>query len=187
MNRFTLKEKAEYVGTLRTVNVSLMEMLARWVPSTPEMEVKVLLGRHLWDLAQHADLLGKRVFELRAPLHYSPPLSDPYRQWLQRIAETGSTQDRLAAFYECLLPAISKRHEHYLGHTDGLQDEPTVRILERIRQDHDRMQREHGALLRELPALAKNMPQWSKELAAGEDGLQLLRGEAVEVAAGRGE
>lgn len=187
MNRFTLKEKAEYIGTLRTLDVSLMEMLARWVPSTPEMEVKVLLGRHLWDLAQHADLLGKRVFELRAPLHYSPPLSDAYRQWLQRIAEMGSTQDRLAAFYECLLPAISKRHEHYLGHTDGLQDEPTVRILGRIRQDQERMQQEHAALLRELPALAKNMPQWSKELAAGEGGLQLLRAEAVELATAKGE
>jgi hypothetical protein len=187
MKRFNLKEKAEYVGTLRTVNVLLMEMLARWVPSTPEMEVKVLLGRHLWDLAQHADLLGKRVFELRAPLHYGPPLSDPYRQWLQRIAGFDSTQDRLAAFYECLLPAICKRHEHYLQHTDRLQDEPTVRIIERIRQDQERMHQEHAALIRELPTLAKSMPQWVKELAAGEGGSQFLRPEAVEFAAAKGE
>jgi hypothetical protein len=187
MTRFNLKEKAEYVGTLRTVNVFLMEMLASWIPSVPEMEAKVLLGRHVWDLAQHADLLGKRVFELRAPLHYSPPLWEPYRQLLQGIAGLDSTQDRLAGFYECLLPAISQRHEHYLQRTDRLQDEPTVRILERIRQDQERMRQEHAALLRELPALAKGMPKWVRELASGEGELQFLRPEAVELAAAKGD
>ena len=40
--------------------VALMEIAAAWTPTTPEMEVKVLLGRHIWDFAQHADALGKR-------------------------------------------------------------------------------------------------------------------------------
>ena len=46
-----LREKAEYLATLRWLEVFLMETLARWVPTTPEMEVKVLFGRHLWDAA----------------------------------------------------------------------------------------------------------------------------------------
>lgn len=71
-----LREKAEHLGTFRWLEVFLMETLARWVPTTPEMEVKILMGRHIWDAAQHADALGKRTFELRAPLHYTlTPLS----------------------------------------------------------------------------------------------------------------
>ena len=66
----SVQDRAEYVATFRFIQVFLMETLARWVPQTPEMEVKVLFGRHIWDLAQQADGLGKRGYELRAPLAF---------------------------------------------------------------------------------------------------------------------
>ena len=52
--------RAQRIATFRFVEVRLMEIAAAWTPTTPEMEVKVLLGRHIWDFAQHADALGKR-------------------------------------------------------------------------------------------------------------------------------
>jgi len=58
----TVKERGRFVATLRWVNVSIMETLAAWVPTTPEMEAKLLFGEHIWDAAQHADALGKRTF-----------------------------------------------------------------------------------------------------------------------------
>jgi len=58
-----VKARAEAVGTFRHVNVFLMETLAAWVPSTPEMEVKVLFGRHLWLIAQLADEADPPVAE----------------------------------------------------------------------------------------------------------------------------
>ena len=42
----------------------LQTQLAEWIPTTPEMEVKVLFGRHVWDCARQADAFGKRAFEL---------------------------------------------------------------------------------------------------------------------------
>src|SRR5438270_13362140 len=123
MNRFNIKEKADYVGTLRATNVAIMEMVARWIPSTPEMEVKVLMGRHLWDFAQHADWLGKRAFELRAALHHSLPPSEEFTLWLQNIAAHPSTPERIAALYQGLMPELSARHAFYLDHRDHLQDE----------------------------------------------------------------
>ena len=48
------------IATFRFVSVQLMETVAAWTPTTPEMEVKVLLGRHIWDFAQQADALGNR-------------------------------------------------------------------------------------------------------------------------------
>jgi hypothetical protein len=186
MNRFNIKEKADYVGTLRALNVYLMEMVARWTPSTPELEVKVLFGRHLWDFAQHADMLGKRAFELRAPLHHSVPPGEDYRKWLQKITDITDTPGRVAALYEVVLPAIAARHQEYLRHTDPLQDEPTVRILQRIAQDHPRMMDEHKALLQELPNLAKNQPQWSRELKDAESKCEFVRPAVMEVAIGKG-
>jgi len=85
-----VREKAEYLATFRWMEVFLMEMLARWVPTTPEMEVKVLMGRHIWDAAQHADALGKRTFELRAPLHYTLA---PLPAYVDKMNELASIED----------------------------------------------------------------------------------------------
>ena len=49
------------MATWRFIAVHLMELLARWVPSAPELEAKALFGRHIWDMAQLADQLGHRT------------------------------------------------------------------------------------------------------------------------------
>ena len=82
----TVKERGHFVATLRYVHVSLMETLAAWVPTTPEMEVKLLFGEHIWDVAQHADSLGKRTFELRMPLQKSMRAADGYVDFLAAVA-----------------------------------------------------------------------------------------------------
>jgi len=65
----TISQKADALGTYRFVCARLMETLAAWVPTSPELEVKTLFGRHLWHLAQAADQIGHRTVELRAKLH----------------------------------------------------------------------------------------------------------------------
>lgn len=143
---YSVKDRAEFVGTFRWIAVQAMEMLARWIPTTPEMEVKVLFGRHVWEFAQHADALGKRAFELRAALHYSAPAHPDWAAWLAQLASRQETGARVASVYEVLLPALQRRHADYLAHTDTLMDEPTVRILERFQVDAARMARERGQL-----------------------------------------
>jgi len=60
-------ERCNTIATFRRISIWLMETTARWTPITAEMEVKVTLGRHIWEYAQMADALGKRTFELRQP------------------------------------------------------------------------------------------------------------------------
>lgn len=161
--RFTIKEKADYVATLRAARVYLMETLAAWIPSAPEMEVKVLFGRHVWDMAQHADQLGKRTYELRAPLHYSLAPTDGYQEFLRSAASAKQSAERIYAFYEVLLPAMDARIHHYLGATDRLQDEPTVRILEGMLRDDARLREESHTLQEELNGLKiRDASPWDK-------------------------
>jgi hypothetical protein len=184
---FTIREKADYVGTLRSTRVFMMETLARWIPATPELEVKVMFGRHLWDMAQHADQLGKRTYELRASLHYSPVPSDDFVDVLKSAADASTTEDKIHVFYSVLLPAMEKRVKHYVNHTDALQDEPTVRILEGILRDDTRILREAQSLLAELSAIPKvNAAKWTA-LAGKEAGSEFVckaaKASAVEVGA----
>ena len=57
----SVSDRCRAVATFRHISVTLMETAARWTPTTPEMEAKVMFGRHIWDFAQMADWLGKQL------------------------------------------------------------------------------------------------------------------------------
>lgn len=146
----TVNDRARAVGTFRFIEVKLMELVAAWTPITPEMEVKVMFGRHIWDFAQHADALGKRTFELRQKEHYTLPADPGYVALMNRVAQTQGTAERLSALYEALLPGLVRRYETYIAETDPILDEPTVVIMQRIVADLNRQSAQARALTREL-------------------------------------
>ncbi len=141
----TIRQKADRIGTFRFISVSLMETLARWVPTTPELEAKVLFGRHVWDFAQHADQLGRRTGELRAPAQYSLRAADGYCRVLDTMAAATGTLERVSGFYDGLLPDLEARYRRYLANTDQLNDDPSVRIIERILFDLPRLKADRAA------------------------------------------
>ena len=165
-----LREKAEYLGTFRWLEVFLMETLARWVPTTPEMEVKVLMGRHIWDAAQHADALGKRTFELRAPLHYTLTPLPPYLDLMKGLAAVEDTPGRIQVIYDVMLPAFTARYQEYLNGSDSLLDEPSFRVIRTALSDYSRMQQESGALREQLKDTlafdAARAEEWRRKEAA---------------------
>jgi hypothetical protein len=170
----TVKERGQFVATMRYVQVWLMETLARWVPTTPEMEVKLLFGEHIWDAAQHADALGKRTFELRLPLQHSLRPSDAYAALLDEVAAIEPTPQRITAVYDVLLPALAARYRRYLEHTDTLSDAPTVRILERDLADITRMIETCRSLRQELPDLESRDGAWTASLQAREAAIERI-------------
>jgi hypothetical protein len=149
----TVNDRARAIATFRFLEVRLMEITAAWTPTTPEMEVKVLFGRHIWDFAQHADWLGKRTFELRQPEHYTLRPVESYVGLLDDMAGEEDTAARLAALYDVFLPALERRYRDYLAATDQLLDQPSFVIVERILAEMPRM-RADAAKLREQQSLA---------------------------------
>ncbi len=146
----TVKEKAECLGVFRWIEVFLMETLASWVPTTPEMEMKVLLARHVWEAAQNADALGKRTFELRAPLHYTVRPLNSMAVFLEGLRRLQNTGDRIYVFYDVVAPALMDQYRSYLKRTDPLLDEPSVRVIERILDGYARAQREREEFCKEF-------------------------------------
>lgn len=145
-----VNDRARMIATFRYIEVRLMEIVAAWTPTTPEMEVKVVFGRHIWDFAQHADWLGKRTFELRQPEHYTLRPVDSYAALLESMAEHDETADRLAALYSVFLPAMEERYRSYLSATDPLLDQPSAVIIDRILVDLERMRGEAETVRKEL-------------------------------------
>jgi hypothetical protein len=150
----TITQKADTVGTFRFVLVRAMELLAGWVPTSPELEIKVLFGRHIWLLAQHANWMGHRTLELRAKLHYERP---PAAAWT--VAQSAaSSAERVSAFYDALLPDLRARLSAHVAAVDSLLDAPTADIVERILRDFDRMEQDVRATSDERADVLGNRP-----------------------------
>ncbi|HEY2804601.1 MAG TPA: hypothetical protein VGI92_01960 [Gemmatimonadales bacterium] len=142
----SVRGRGDAVATFRFINVHLMETLAGWVPTTPELEVKVLFGRHLWDFAQHADAFGKRAAELRLQLHASRAPTAELQGVLDDLRRTTRTAQRLGRLYHGVVPGVERLYTAYLAQVDELMDEPTVRIIGHGLLDTGRMGREAESL-----------------------------------------
>ena len=147
----SISQKADALGTFRFVLVRLMETLAAWVPTSPELEVKTLFGRHIWQLAQQADAIGNRTVELRAKLHYERPPQAAYVGALRVVQDTPRSGNRVAGFYQAVLPDLAARFGEYLANTDELLDAPTVEIIRRILTDFEGMERAHQEVRSQRP------------------------------------
>jgi hypothetical protein len=164
----TVRERADTIGTLRFISVYAMETLARWVPTTPDLEAKIIFGRHIWEFAQHADALGKRTHELRAALHYSPEPTAEYLAALEALRALQGSGERVSACYDGLAPDLVARYTAFLEATDAFLDEPSVRVVQRNLADLARMRDEAVTLRRERTDLAAtgSAPAINARLAA---------------------
>ena len=154
----TVDDRVRAIATFRFIEVRLMEITAAWTPTTAEMEVKVLFGRHIFDFAQHADWLGKRTFELRKPEQYSLKPVDSYVEVIDALAAAEETGQRLSALYDVFLPALENRYRAYVAETDTLLDQPSVVIVERILTDLPRMRRDAQTLRTRIAVPAVALP-----------------------------
>ena len=165
----TVKQRGQHIATFRYVQVRMMEILAAWVPSTPEMEAKLLFGPHIWDAAQGADALGKRGHELRLPLQHSIAPAAEYIAYLGEVAAVDGAARRIAVLYDVVLPGLMARYRRYLQRTDTLMDAPSVRVIEGILLASERMIREAAKLRAELPSLRFGDEAELQRLAAREE------------------
>jgi hypothetical protein len=113
-------------------------------------------------MARHADALGRRVYELRMPLQHTLRPADGYVAFLEEVAASEATRDRLDAAYEVTLRGLRARYQAYLEATDRLLDEPSVRVIEGILADHERIR-----AAADLGAAAPRPPGWITAALAG--------------------
>jgi hypothetical protein len=119
----------------------MLRSLGGWIALTPELDAKLLLGRHVWDNAQHADLWGKRLPELRAPAQQSEPANDAFVRFMDLVDSPdrpGQTLERLAGIYRVLKPHLITVYERHLAVANPVYEPPTRRILLRCLEEERR-------------------------------------------------
>jgi len=119
----------------------MLRALGGWIALTPELPAKLLFGRHVWDCAQHADLWGRRLPELRAPAQQSEPASDrmvKFADLLESVEGPRETIERVAGVYRVLKPHLITVYARHLASANPIYEPPTRRILERCLEEERR-------------------------------------------------
>ena len=150
--RYDVEATARRVRNFRYAEEWMMMMMAGWVATIPELPVKTGLGKIIWETAQAADVLGKRLPELRCgrrAIQASEAHNSGFADLIQAIAEPerpDQTIEKLAGIFEVLKPHLIEVYERTMRQTDQIADAPTIEILD----DIVRKERRHVEWAREV-------------------------------------
>ncbi len=130
--RFTVKENSQRLANYRYLEIQLMEMIAGWSHTTPQLAFKATFGYHVYDHAQAADLLAERLEQLRSGRNSQEPATDDFARLCEHVWLLDSTIDRLVAVYRVLEPHLVSSYVYHADATDAMIDAPTVRLLRQL-------------------------------------------------------
>jgi len=138
---FAVEYSSRLLRNYRYATERMMRTLGGWLALTPELSAKLLMGRHVWDNAQHADLFGKRLPELRSAAQASEPGSSGFAGFMDALESPeapGQTVERLVGVYRVLKPHLLATYERHLAGANSVYEPPTRRILARCIEDERR-------------------------------------------------
>ena len=138
---FSVDASAARVRRYRYVEERMMRVMGGWIALTPELSAKLLLGRHVWDCARHADAWGRRLPELRAAAQQSEPANAGVARFMDLLETLEGRQDtpeRLVGIYRVLKPHLISAYESHLNHANPVYEPPTRRILEACLEEERR-------------------------------------------------
>ena len=134
--RFDVESTARRVRNFRYAEEWIMLTLGGWLATIPEVPVKTGLGKIIWESAQAADALGKRLPELRcgrASVVASESANGGFAALVQAVAEPERpdlTIEKLGGLFDVLKPHLLAVYERTARETDPITDAPSVEILE---------------------------------------------------------
>ncbi len=110
--RYDVESTARRVRNFRYAEEWIMMILGGWAATIPELPVKTGLGKIIWESAQAADALGRRLPELRCgrkAVQASEPPNSGFAEVIQEIAEPEQpdlTIEKLAGMFDVLKPHL---------------------------------------------------------------------------------
>ena len=141
--RYDVVATALRVRNYRYAEEWMMMIVGGWIATIPELPVKTGLGKIVWEFAQGADALGRRLPELRcgraSASGASEPGNDGFAGLIQAVAEPDDpdhTIEKLAGVFDVLIPHLLEVYEKNMRETDQIADAPTIELLENIVRWH---------------------------------------------------
>lgn len=139
MKTFTVQENLQLLGKYRFAEVQMMELMGSWACTMVHPEIKIAFGRHMYQDAVHADLIGKRIPELkgRSTQHQYISPGDEYVRIVETIWRAEDEASRMIGLYRILKPWVIAALRAHLDSIELPADEPTAHILGLIADEEE--------------------------------------------------
>src|SRR5215470_4294830 len=128
-------DKSEVVRRLKMAlknELEASEIAAVWIPTTPEVEVKLALARQVGDEAKHYRLIEEHLERMGADLAGFDPTAGGYGPMFQLLAGFRTTVERIGAAQFTRESLALKKNEQFIEFCDAAGDDQTAK---RDRQD----------------------------------------------------
>jgi hypothetical protein len=136
--RWDVEATARRVRNFRYAEEWMMLTMGGWLATIPEIPVKTGLGKVIWETAQAADTLGKRLPELRCgrkAVQASESPNDGFAEFVKAVSEPerpDETIEKRVGMFDVLKPHLIEVYERTMRETDQIADAPTIEILDDI-------------------------------------------------------
>jgi hypothetical protein len=149
----------QLLNRYRFVEYELLRILAGWLPATGQMELKLTIGRLLWEDAQHVQHLYQRLREIQTPA-FRDPGDVALTRLMAEAIHAPNERDLLAGLCRVIKPALARAYRWHMQQTFANPDAPTLYAFKHILLDED----EHASWATE--ALADHpVGEWEQYIA----------------------
>jgi bacterioferritin (cytochrome b1) len=148
--------KPEVDGDLTVVNllkvalkneIEATESAARWMATTPEIDVKLALARQTGDEAKHYRLVAERLGELGFDAQGFDPLAKGYGPLFQYLDSLRTTVERVAAGQFTREAIAIVKNRQFIEFCEAAGDEVTARLYRDVIEPDERHHHELGRRL----------------------------------------
>ena len=127
-----VRECGRRVVRYQMVSFAVMRLLGGWLAKIPEYELKLEIGRHVWQDAQAAEALRVRTGELRVPADADRRPPTEVQRWLDMLDQAHTPLQFLVGIYRVAKPRLVSEMTFHVTATDAVCDAPTLRTLRPI-------------------------------------------------------
>ena len=144
--------------------ISVSELAAAWMPSTPEVEVKIALAQQAGDEANHFRLVEGRLKALGISTEdFVPPASNPLFAYLRSLE---TTVERVAAGQFTLESIAYRVNESFMKYCAQLGEHDTVKLYRNHIQPDELHHHHLGKTLLEKYAITPEAQQRARQAAS---------------------
>jgi hypothetical protein len=137
---FTVEDNVKRLLRFFLFERSVVRALAGWSMGTPEFEVKVEYGRHIYYHAEAGMRIRTRLTELRTAEETTDKFTaSEITEFFSEILHSETPAHFVAALYGVVLPHMRQAYIEHAAHTDQVADAPTVRMIRQTIVDFDEM------------------------------------------------
>lgn len=159
------------LGVALANEISVSDLAAVWIPTTPEVDVKIAFARQAGDEANHFNLVADRLAALGIDLAaWVQPPDNPLFAHLKQLT---STVERIAAGLVTLESIAYGVNENFMALCEQRGDHETVRIYREYIQPDERAHQQLGQRL--LEKYATSSEQQALAFATVEKVLDIAR------------